>query len=506
MGTTFAQRFWKGLASSALAQIIGALNAVVLVPLFLRTWGADGYGRWLALTALVSYLSLLDLGGQSYVGNLLAIEYTKQDQAAFRRVLSAGVSLFVLIALGVFLGVMFLTSLPDASFPGLARSLNLDERSVIVFTSASLLLSIPGGVYVMVYRSTGLFARGTMIGNVIRLMVLGVSIVLLYVGAGPGTYAAGLFALNVLSTLTVIWDTQRHIPQCKNPKLSLAVAKEGFVYLKGSLYFWLIALAGAINQQGVLIVLTAFGSPVAVAVFATHRTVAGLLRYISTWLQGPLWPEFSFLWAANQRASIERLVVITTGATMLCTGVIAVALYMFFPYIYPIWTGKTLNIQMPLLGILLLQGVLGAGWLTASWGLLASNQHRQLAWWTMANALVTIIGAAILAGPWGGYGVAVASLVGDITCGLIIMPILVSRAFRISARRIFVTVMLSMLVLVPLVVAAALLSSLPPLWAISLWGLIALALSYPATVLVLGYAETKRLVGQVRQSVSLTIK
>ena len=40
----------------------------LLVPLFLRAWGADGYGGWLTLTAFVSYLGLLDLGGRTTSG------------------------------------------------------------------------------------------------------------------------------------------------------------------------------------------------------------------------------------------------------------------------------------------------------------------------------------------------------------------------------------------------------------------------------------------------------
>ena len=70
-------RLSRGVASTALGQIISAAKSILLVPLFLSAWGADGYGKWLILTALVSYVSLIDLGGQLYIGNIIAQEYVK---------------------------------------------------------------------------------------------------------------------------------------------------------------------------------------------------------------------------------------------------------------------------------------------------------------------------------------------------------------------------------------------------------------------------------------------
>ncbi len=82
-----------------MSQVIAAIQTILLVPLFLRAWGADEYGRWLVLTALVSYFNLLDFGGQNYIGNLLAIDYAQGKKESFREKLSEGVSLFTFIAL-----------------------------------------------------------------------------------------------------------------------------------------------------------------------------------------------------------------------------------------------------------------------------------------------------------------------------------------------------------------------------------------------------------------------
>src|SRR5262249_2515655 len=94
-----ASRILKGLASFAFGQIVSVAQTVILVPLFISAWGASEYGQWLGLTSFVAYLSLLDLGGQNYIGNLLAAEHVHGDDVAFGRRLSEGVSLFLAISL-----------------------------------------------------------------------------------------------------------------------------------------------------------------------------------------------------------------------------------------------------------------------------------------------------------------------------------------------------------------------------------------------------------------------
>lgn len=504
MHLTLLQRLGRGVTSSALGQIIAGLNSLLLVPLFLRAWGAEGYGQWLTLTALISYLKLLDLGGQSYVGNLLALAYARQDKTGFQQVLSTGVSLFTFICLGALVIIILLVSWPNNSFFGLAQPLNLNDRLVLASMSASLLLSIVGGVYVTVYRSTGRYARGAMVGNLIGLVILGTSAGMLLAKVQPGVFAVGLLGQNIWNTLVVIWDTRRQIPESRGLSVSLVAARRGLGYLGDSFYFWLIALAGALNQQGLLLLLTSLVSPVAVALFATHRTVAGLLRYVSTLLQGPLWPEFSFLWAQKRHNDMERVIVTTTGLMLFSSGLGAIALYIFFPAIYPLWTGRTLAIQMPLFSLLLLQGVLMSGWVSASWSLMACNQHRTLAFLTLMNAIVTIISAVLLIAHMGTFGAVLASLIGDVTCGLLVTPWLTSRRLQISGWRIYRTNIVTLIVLVPFGIAAVWLSTFlaAPL-ALLGFSLLAIGLSYPALIFILGGNEVRILTSKLYQAISM---
>ena len=433
---------------------MAAAQPIVLVPLCLRAWGADEYGRWLVLTALVSYLSMLDLGGQSYIGNLLALNHANGKRDSFRQILSEGVSLFILIAaagLVLLLGLLF--GLMNPRVTGMGSALANSERLIILFLGSGFLLSVPTGVYLSVYRARGLFVRGTMLGNVFRLAHLVLSVGMLTTSTSPLVYAFVLLVANVTSTLVIVRDSRRTIAGCGEIRLSLAAAKRGQQYLRGALQFWLLALANGLNQQGVLLVLGIFASPAIVAVYATHRTAAGLVGYVGALLQAPLWPEFSKLSAQGRREDLRHVALSAIKVVMLVSGLAAVAMWVVLPSIYPLWTNKQLQLKPALFAVFLLQGVLAAGWFTSAWSLFATNEHRMPARWSLANAVVTIALTLVLGPKYGVMGVALATLIGDVLCGLAVYPRLAARILGLSAWSVYQAMMLVVLLLLPLLMA-----------------------------------------------------
>ena len=98
---TARRRLIFGLASSAVSQALSGAQAIVLVPFFVSAWEPHAYGRWLALSAIASHLTIADLGGQSYIANLLAMHFGRDEHADFQERLSEAVSVFLVIGLGL---------------------------------------------------------------------------------------------------------------------------------------------------------------------------------------------------------------------------------------------------------------------------------------------------------------------------------------------------------------------------------------------------------------------
>ncbi len=492
--STMMERLQKGLVSSFLVQLLGAANALLLVPLSLAAWGAEGYGHWLTLTALVAYLMLLDLGGQSYICNLLSMAYAQDDRAAFQRYWSEGMSLFLLITGSAWIIIIGLLLWPPLTIPGIGRPLTGEERWIIGSVSLSYLLSILSAVSITPYRATGRLARGAMIGNltlVLRFVVLAGALLL---GVGMVEYAV-LTLLAVLFTSVVLWrDMQACIPLTHGIQISLSNAKSGRVHFKGSLYFWAMSLSEAINQQGVILVLAAAFSPAVVAAYATHRTISGVVRYPAALLLAPMFPEFGFLWGQQRLDEVRYMALLAIKVVVLASGAVVLVLWAWLPVVYPLWTSRELVFAPWLLGIFLLQVLLLAGWSTSGWALLATNQHRSLSFWAVSNAALTIIGALLLVKPLGMFGVALASLIGDIVCGAAIYPRRAAQVLELPTWKIYHAMLGPCLALLPIAASMALASLFVGGWWFGiLSSLLGLLLAYPTLVLSLGKTETRHL-------------
>jgi len=443
-------RVMRGAGSNALAQAISACTALLLVPLFLHAWGTAQYGRWLTLTSMVTYLLFLDFGGQSFIGNLLASDHARGNQAEFRRHFSEGFSLFGYMGLlGFFILVGVVTLMPAQVFHQ-SWSLGREDRIVLFCMGTTVLLAVPGGIISTAYRAAGFFAQGAMIGNVSRGLTLLISIAILIGGVGPGLYASTWLASSLLLFFYMVLDIYRRIPALQGSQFTLLAARTGLAHLPDSLFFWLWSISMALNLQGVVLVLAMTGTAAGVALFVTHRTICGLVGYIGGFVQSPLMPELNYLHSRGQQELLRRASLLVMKTVTLATTFASLGLWLLLPIVYPRWTGRNLVFDPVLLAILLSQAVLAVGWQSSAWTLQASNQHRRLSCWAFGNGVVTVGLAIVMAPRWGVHGVALASLCGDLICGLAVYPTIASKALGLSKALLFKTILVPLIAMGPL--------------------------------------------------------
>lgn len=476
------------MGASGLGQVLAFLQNILLVPFFIAAWGVGGYGQWVILTSFVSYLGLIEFGGQPYIANLMAEAHAKGDEKNTSRILSEATSFFLL--LGIAILVLLAPGLVVSQavvMPGLGRPLTAVDAWVLGCMAAVLLVfGIPVGVYLTVYRATGLFARGMMMGNALKVFGLAVSVSALITGASLKIYAICMLGVAALQTMAIVWDSRRIIPACRDVRIGAQAAVKGKAYLSGSVYCWLIAVAQALMQQGLIFILSVYAAPEHVALYATHRALASISGYAGLLLLGPMLPEISFHWASGRHSEVKNVTIFSIKSVIIATGVLAAGLWLAAPEIYPLWTGRRLNIDSMLLLVMLVQGTLAAGWATSTWGLLATNQFRPMAGWYLANAAVTMGLAVWWVKPYGLVGIACASLVGDVACGLLAFPVLASVFLDMRRSEIYGAMLRAAGALMPLLIGAWLLSHAAPGWpsiallvlAAPLWGYLALRMAF----------------------------
>jgi len=484
-------RVIKALASSALGQFLGAAQNLLLVPLFLAAWGDAGYGEWLAITALVSYLSLLDLGGQSYVAVRLAQAFAQDKPDEFRAVLREGFSLFLAIAAGAQLIVLAVVCSPLISWSD-------SSRSVVAWYAGATLLALPGAVLASCYAATGQIVRSVMINNVNRVGCVCCYAVALFWRVPQPLYAGIVFATAVAATAVIVVDLRRSVGPLFRPSVTLASLRAGALHLRSSLEYWMLALAGGLNLQGVLLVIASALGPASVAAFSTHRAAASLIVYAGSLLRPAISTELTFMAARSDLPRLREVISVSVRANTWLSAITASALCVAAPLGYTLWTRSKLQLDVPLLFILASQAVLFSAWNTASWPLMSANRPRLIARWSFANAALTIAGSFVALELGAGIrGVAAVSFAADLLCGLAPFPLAAAAYLEESPRQFRADVLRALACAVPFALVAYASLSLfhDDLLRLAAFGLGSLVLAWPAARALLGRRYLARIVG-----------
>jgi O-antigen/teichoic acid export membrane protein len=196
----------SAISASFFGQLISAIQPLLLVPLFLRAWGGEGYGEWCILFAIVSYFSLLDFGSQNYIGNVLTENLIQKHKHNFQSNLSNAVSLFIIISgicFAFFIAIIYITTTFFSDLLPIKNQIE-NEQWILIFLGGSMLLSIPAGIYSTVYRAFNMVARVTIISNILRFFQLFIMAGALYMEYSPLAYAALYFLFSIIGVVVNI--------------------------------------------------------------------------------------------------------------------------------------------------------------------------------------------------------------------------------------------------------------------------------------------------------------
>jgi O-antigen/teichoic acid export membrane protein len=158
-----------------------------------------------------------------------------------------------------------------------------------------------------------------------------------------------------------------------------------------------------------------------VAVFATSRTLANLLRQGSFSIYNALWPEFTALEARGNHQVLGDIHLLTAKILLICNFSLAVFLYFTAAHIVEFWTQDRIVYDSGLMFGLLLFQVSQAWWMMSSLLLASSNNHKSLAICQFVAACLGLYLGFVLSGKFGVAGVVYGLLGADILiCGSMI--------------------------------------------------------------------------------------
>lgn len=382
MASEMRVRILQGVSAGAVGQVLNLAGRLLLVPLFLKTWGSEAYGEWLMLSTLPAWLALSDLGGQVYFVNRLTMAWAARDIPMFRKVLGTAIAVFLLLPGFLFLIFSFLISIfPIPALLGVSATPPPIGKGAMLFLAFQVLVSLPQGLVLGVYRAIGELPRGVMLGNGMLLGQLLLTAGILALNGSMVTVAAVQSLPAVAVAVYALRDIRGRLPThgLFNPRYyDKSIAQKA---LRPSLHFFGIQMAQALVIQGsTMVVGWALGS-VEVVVFATMRMLINLARQVLGLLSHSAWPEFTRLEGNGEYAHLTKLLQTIGRASFIGALALSLVLTIFGREIFTYWLSGRLEYNAAAMSAFCAYILLSVHWTLHANLLMAINRHEVLARW-----------------------------------------------------------------------------------------------------------------------------
>src|SRR5262249_48802166 len=200
-----ASRVLEGTLALTLVAGVNVLGQFALVPVALHFWGSELYGEWVALSALVAFLVVTDLGIQTYVTNRMCSHYARGNQldALYELHSALRIQLPLLAGLG-FVCVAFVSIAPVERLLNLKHLGHRDAAGALLFLMTEVLMSIGMGAVSGLYRATGHLPRAGYITFVNRLALFALPVAAIALGASVIGVAATRVAVGLITWAFVL--------------------------------------------------------------------------------------------------------------------------------------------------------------------------------------------------------------------------------------------------------------------------------------------------------------
>lgn len=421
------------------------LTQLLLPPLFLAAWGAELYGEWLTVFALVGYLQLVDAGIQAYSINILTHASRLSDEQSYDRTLNTSVGVVNATAGAAILLAMLLGHyVPWGAWFDLAQ---LDERRVAavvsllgIYVAVSLVREFHTGLY----RSVGKYARGVHIRNLSTVVLTGAVVFVVISGLGPVSVASTYALIAFLEILFIRIDLRRK-DELRIPVLSRPDLRDAWALFLPSTYFLGVQLSSALAVQGAAVLVNVLFGAAAVASFAVLRTLGHVARQGMGVLNAAIWPEVTAFAATGDEVRMALLHSIATKIFVTFSVACSSYLLVAGEATVSVWIRDPTDIySAPLVRALAVLLIVQGVWLSSSGVLAAVNAHGTLA---LAYLVASIGGMALataLAPVLGVSGVVYGLAIGDLLLAAWWIPYRVTVLIGTSMKYHIRTVLMSL--------------------------------------------------------------
>jgi O-antigen/teichoic acid export membrane protein len=331
-------------------------SQIVLVPIYLIYWNVKTYGIWLAIQALISVLSTLDVGHQTFLGYEF-LKFGRDNRSELSRFMWSGIVLGIVISLGqIGLIVGFLAT---GALPYLLGESGIEDAGLI--HSAGIVLVLQSITWLICISTTGLMTRAlapfgyyprmAWWGFIYAIVTALAPLSAVVLGAdllGTGIVAACVAVAYVIplyfDLFRLLWKEEIYYTK---PSWHL-----GYKNFLSSIALFAKSLFEIVRQQGVRLILSPLSGAAGLAAFSTIRTGANVALQGLNTIMHPLMPDLMrFLHERDQpRSEVGFGTIWVVLIAFMAPGV--VILQAIIEPFYLIWTQGKIPFDPTLFAVL----------------------------------------------------------------------------------------------------------------------------------------------------------
>jgi O-antigen/teichoic acid export membrane protein len=341
------KKIFQASGAAAFGQVLNIANQLLLVPIYMKFWGAHLFGEWLILSAAPSVIAMAgDLGFGTVAANEMNLNVAKNNKTEALRVFQNSwivISSFSILFFIVCFGIIGMSPLNNIlNIKTIAES---ESKLILLMFLANLIMLQQNQLLLAALRSEGNYVAGMIIQNIAKLCeLLAIVISISFFAANPVTIVSIILTLQVLTFVVLKITLSQKSPWVKYgiEHRSLAVIKK---QVPLALSFISFPITQAFSIQGAVIIVGSILGPTAVVLFSTVRTFMNVIKQVVSIINASIWPELTTAYGQEDYKKFQKIFV--ASLQILALIVISFNIFMLVAGkpIYLWWTKHKIDVS-----------------------------------------------------------------------------------------------------------------------------------------------------------------
>jgi O-antigen/teichoic acid export membrane protein len=425
-------KIFRNVFSNWASYLVTAIVGFTLAPIVVHSLGNTGYGLWTLVLSLTGYFGLLDLGIRSSVGRFVTRHLALEDHQRVNATVSTAFAMLSAAGLLALMATLVMVEFFFGSFkvePQYAAS----GRIALLITGLNMACILPFSVF-----------SATLIGLERFDVVSGVTIVgeLLRAALVVSSLRMG-YGLVTLALISLFLTVSEYSAMAIFVKMFYRPLRLSFCFLDRTVFrelfgfgiyrfIWIVANQLIFYSDSVVIGVMLGAASI------TYYAIAGSLinygRNVVSLVTDTLAPAAARLDAKEDRAGLQRLLVLGTKLALMIGMPLCLGFLFLGKQFITLWMGKAYASSAAYLAVLTIPQFGSMAQYTSALILAGMARHRSLAFFALAEGLANLILSVLLAQKIGLIGVAWGTVIPDLLCTTLVVPLYTLNVLKLSVR------------------------------------------------------------------------